>query len=159
MPAVLNKQPIFTGTPLLITSQFDPEIPTTCCNPGIDNYTLVYEDASFYGSLITKVTVVSTGIVGSMVTTKVIYLGIVDKTSGVASLYQSKIMTGISGISATDVVPFVTFTFDGGLVMNPNTGYQLVIAASENRGNSGEAGDEISVTLEGGTYDQPPEDK
>jgi len=156
--AELNKQPIFTGTPLLITSQFDPEIPTNLKAPGIDNYTVVYEDASVYGSLITKVTVCSTGLIGTNVTTKVIYLGIVDANSGVASLYQSKIMTGISGISATDVVPYVTFEFGGGLVMHPSSGYQLVIAASTNAAIDA-PGDQISVTLEGGTYDQPPVDK
>lgn len=158
MPSILNKQPIFTGTPLLITSQFDPEIPTSLKMPGIDNYSVVYEDASVYGSLITKVTVCSTGLIGTHVTTKVIYLGIVDFDSGVASLYQSKIMTGINGLSATDVVPYVTFEFGGGLLMNQSNGYQLVIAASANAANN-EAGDAISVTLEGGTYDQPPEDK
>jgi hypothetical protein len=158
MPAVLNKQPIFTGTPLLITSQFDPQIPTNLKTPGIDNYTVVYEDASFYGSLITKVTVCSTGLIGTNVTTKVIYLGIKDLDSDIASLYQSKIMTGISGLTATDVVPYVTFEFGGGLLMNASTGYQLVIAASTNAANDA-AGDQISVTLEGGTYDQPPEDK
>jgi hypothetical protein len=156
---VLNKQPIFTGTPLLITSQFDPEIPTNLKAPGINNYTVVYEDASVYGSLITKVTVCSTGLVGETVTTKVIYLGIIDAVSGIASLYQSKIMTGISGLTANDAVPYVTFEFGGGLVMNANTGYQLVIAASTNAGAEAESGDQISVTLEGGTYDQPPEDK
>lgn len=159
MPVVLNKQPIFTGTPLLITSQFNPEIPGNLKAPGIDNYTVVYEDASLYGSLITKVTVCSTGLIGTTVTTKVIYLGIVDFNSGIASLYQSKIMTGISGLSATDIVPYVTFEFGGGLLMNVANGYQLVIAASTNNTATGAAGDQISVTLEGGTYDQPPEDK
>ena len=155
MAATVNRQPIFTATPLLITSQFDPVIPSTLTNPGIDNCTSIYNDGTTYGSLITKVTVVSTGLVGSNVTTKVIYLGIVDKTSGIASLYQSKVMTGISGLTSTDIVPYVTFEFGGGLVMSNNNGDQLVIAASTNQNDTGEAGDEISVIVEGGTYDQP----
>ena len=153
MPAPINKQPIFTATPLLITSQFDPPVLSTFTDPGMDGYTGIYRDDSTYGSLITKVTVCSTGKIGSTVTTKVIYLGIVDHTSGVASLYQSKIMTGISGLSATDIVPYVTFEFGGGLLMSSANGYQLVIAASTNAAISA-VGDEISVIVEGGTYDQ-----
>lgn len=155
MPKILNKQPIFTATPLLITSQFNPSIPASLRNPGMDDYTLIYEDTSDYGSLITKVTVVSTGLVGMNVTTKVIYLGIKDNTSSVASLYQSKVMTGKDGLTSSDIVPYVTFTFDGGLVMNKLNGNRLVIAASTNREITGESGDQISVIVEGGTYDQP----
>jgi hypothetical protein len=155
MPAILNKQPIFTATPILITDQFDPKVPRTLADPGMNNYTTVYSDGTTYGSLITKVTVVSTGLVGDIVTTKVIYLGIQDTNTGVTSLYQSKIMTGISSLTSTDIVPYVTFTFDGGLIMNVNSGRTLVIAASTNRDTTGENGDEISVIIEGGTYDQP----
>jgi len=155
MPAILNKQPIFTAVPLLITSQFDLLIPTSLRGPGMDDSTVIYTDETTYGSLITKVTVVSTGLVGDNVTTKVIYLGIRDASSGYTSLYQSKIMTGINGLTTTDIVPYVTFTFDGGLVMNPNNGNQLRIAASTNWNTTGENGDQISVIVEGGKYDQP----
>ena len=155
MPTVLNKQPIFTATPLLITSQFDPVIPTSLRGPGMDNTTRIFTDSTTYGSLITKVTVVSTGLIGERVTTKVIYLGIKDADSNIISLYQSKIMTGINGLTSTDIVPYVTFTFDGGLVMSPNNGRRIVIAASTNWNNTGENGDQISVIVEGGTYDQP----
>jgi hypothetical protein len=154
MPTI-NKQPIFTAIPLLITDQFDPKVPTTLIGPGIDESTVIYEDTSDYGSLITKVTVCSTGLVGNDVTTKVIYLGIRDKNTGVASLYQSKVMTGISGLTSTDIVPYVTFEFGGGLVINKGNGNRLVIAASTNQSTTGEAGDQISVIVEGGTYDQP----
>jgi len=153
MPASINRQPLFTAQPILTTAQFDPKKPSTLTDPGMDEYTTIYEDSTTYGSLITKVTVAATGIVGEKVTTKVIYLGIRDSGTGVASLYQSKVMTGINGLTATDVVPYVTFEFGGGLVMNPNTGYRLVIAASTNSATTSEAGDKISVTVEGGTYD------
>ena len=155
MPAILNKQPIFTATPILATKQFEPPVLTSLRNPGMKEGTEVYSDTTSYGSLITKVTVVSTGLVGDNVTTKVIYLGIRDASSGYTSLYQSKIMTGINGLTTTDIVPYVTFTFDGGLVMNPNNGNQLRIAASTNWNTTGENGDEISVIVEGGKYDQP----
>jgi hypothetical protein len=152
---ILNKQPIFTATPILTTAQFDPAIPNSMRDPGLDAYTVIYLDESSYGSLITKVTVTAAGSVGERVTTKVIYLGILDAGTSVATLYQSKVMTGINDLTATDVVPYVTFEFGGGLVMNANTGNRLVIAASTNSTNTSEAGDEIGVIVEGGTYDQP----
>jgi hypothetical protein len=154
MPS-LNKQPIFTAVPILATKQFDPPVLTVLRYPGMKEGTVVYTDTTTYGSLITKITVVSTGLVGERVTTKVIYLGIQDVESEVISLYQSKIMTGISTLTATDVVPFVTFTFDGGLVMHPSSGRRLVIAASTNRSATDKEGDEINVIVEGGKYDQP----
>jgi len=152
MPS-LNKQPIFTAVPILATSQFDPPVLTSLRNPGMKEGTVVYTDETTYGSLITKVTVVSTGIVGARVATKVIYLGIQDNDSGVTSLYQSKVMTGKTTITAADEVPYVTFTFDGGLVMHPNSGNKLFIAASTNRATSTHEGDQISVIVEGGKYD------
>jgi len=153
MAAILNKQPIFTATPLLITNQFEPLIPTSLREPGINNYTTIYEDLSDYGSLITKITVVSTGLVGMKVSPKIIYLGIRDATTNIASLYQSKAMIGVGNLTSSDVVPYVTFEFSGGLVMNKNNGYRLVIAASTNRSVTNEDGDQISVIVEGGTYD------
>ena len=153
MPANINRQPIFTARPILTTAQFDPAVPGSLRDPGLDAYTVIYQDESSYGSLITKVTVAATGIIGERVTTKVIYLGIQDLDSGNATLYQSKVMTGISVLTATDVVPYVTFEFGGGLVMNASTGYRLVIAASTNSATTLEAGDEIGVIVEGGTYD------
>ena len=154
MPAFLNKQPIFTGSPKLIVSQFDPEVPSTFKYPGLDKYTVIYEDVSTYGTLITKITVTATAVIGDIVTTKVIYLAI-RNTDGLATLYQSKIMTGINGLTNVDIVPYVTFEFNGGLITSPNTGNRLCIAASTNRNNTGEDGDEISVVVEGGTYDDP----
>jgi hypothetical protein len=152
MPSI-NKQPIFTATPILATRQFEPPVLTSLRNPGMKEGTEVYVDTTTYGSLITKVTVVSTGIVGSRVSTKVIYLGIQDNDSGVISLYQSKVMTGIGTLAATDEVPYVTFTFDGGLVMSQSSGNKILIAASTNRTTSTFEGDQISVIVEGGTYD------
>ena len=155
MPASINKQPIFTARPILASFQFDPRKPATLRDPGMDVYEMIYQDDSTYGSLITKVTVSAAGIIGEKVTTKVIYLGIRDADTGVASLYQSKVMSGINGLTSTDAVPSVTFEFGGGLIMSASTGYQLVIAASTNRNTTAESGDEISVIVEGGTYDQP----
>ena len=150
MPALQNKQPLFTSQPILLPLQFDPEIPTTLRNPGMDIFNEIYADETTNGSLITRITVNSTGLVGDTVTTKIIYIGL--KTGEFeAPLYASKVMTGISGLTSTDVVPYVEFTFGNGLITKPTS--RIVIAASTNQNTTGERGDAISVIVEGGTYD------
>jgi hypothetical protein len=151
MPSA-NKQPLFTNTPILVTDQFDPQANISFTNPGWNKSTVIYEDTSTYGSLITKVTVTATAGVGDIVTTKIIYLGIGDATSGTISTYQSKVMTGIT-LTSSDQVPYVVFDFGGGLVMNINTGYKLYLAASTNSATTGRSGDEVNVVIEGGIYD------
>jgi hypothetical protein len=151
MPALQNKQPLFTSRPILVSLQFDPEIPTTLRNPGIDNRTTIYTDETSNGSLITRITVNSTALIGDNVTTKVIYIGVSDPDNTIYSLYASKVMTGISGLTSTDVVPYVEFTFGNGLVTKQ--GSRIVIAASTDQETTGERGDAISVIVEGGTYD------
>jgi hypothetical protein len=64
-------------------------------------------------------------------------------------------MTGNGSLTSSDIVPYVTFEFGGGLVMNGRNGYRLYVAASTNENFTGEAGDQISVIVEGGTYEQP----
>jgi hypothetical protein len=150
MPALQNKQPLFTSQPILLPLQFDPEIPTTLRNPGMDRFNEIYADETTNGSLITRITVNSTGLIGDTVTTKIIYIGLQTGESE-APLYASKVMTGISGLTSTDVVPYVEFTFGNGLVTKQ--GSKIVIAASTNRSTSGQNGDAISVIVEGGTYD------
>jgi hypothetical protein len=148
-----NKQPLFTNTPILVTKQFDPEDSITFTSPGWSKSTLIYEDTSDYGSLITKITVTAAAGAGDTVTTKAIYLGIKDLTSGIISTYQSKVMIGIAVLASSDQVPYVVFDFGGGLVMSATTGYALYIAASRNAATTGESGDEINVVVEGGIYD------
>ena len=147
-----NKQPLFTNTPILVTKQFDPQVGLTFTNPGWNKSTVIYEDTSTYGSLITKITVTAAAGAGDTVTTKAIYLGIKDLTSGIISTYQSKVMTGIT-LTSSDQVPYVVFDFGGGLVMNATTGFKLYLAASTNAATTGESGDEINVVVEGGIYD------
>ena len=150
MPALQNKQPLFTSRPILVSLQFDPEIPNTLRNPGMDIFNEIYADETTNGSLITRITVNSTGLIGDTVTTKIIYIGF-QTGEFEAPLYASKVMTGISGLTSTDVVPYVEFTFGNGLITKPTS--RIVIAASTNRSTTGEDGDAISVIVEGGTYD------
>ena len=149
MSALQNKQPLFTSQPILVSAQFDPQIPNTLIYPGMDSFNVIYSDETSNGSLITRITVNSTGLVGDIVTTKIIYIGLQSGDS--YSLYASKVMTGISPLTSTDVVPYVEFTFGNGLITKQ--GSKIAIAASTNRDTTEEQGDEISVIVEGGTYD------
>ena len=146
-----NKQPLFTSQPILVSKQFDPQIADVFTNPGMNKFTQIYTDETTNGTLITRITVNATAYIGDTVTTKVIYIGVYDPDNTAYSLYASKIMTGIAGLTATDVVPYVEFTFGNGLVTR--NGAEIVIAASTNRNATTEVGDEISVIVEGGTYD------
>ena len=55
-------------------------------------------------------------------------------------------------VSATTPNPELELVFTGGLLLKKDDG--IFIGASTNQGNTGEKGDNISVTIEGGTYDQ-----
>jgi len=141
----INKQPVFTATPILAISSFDPPIPSSMDNP--NNLLQIYEDNSSYGTLITRITINSLPNSGSAVTEKVLYLYI-DGSKIV--LYKSALM---SGTPSADIPPSVVFTFGSGLITLP--GYELRIGASIDANSTGETGDFISVVVEGGTYDQP----
>ena len=150
----LNKQPIFTGTIKTKPTYFDPPIPTNLVP--INNWTSVYQDASSYGSLITKVTVTATALTGDTVADKIIYLGIRDTGSGDVTLYKSLLMTGLT-LSSTDLPPQVIFTFETGdtqgLIIQ--VGQSITISASNNANNTGNASDNVAVIVEVSTYDQP----
>lgn len=149
----LNKQPIFTATPILECIEFDPQITTGLYSS--NKATEIYDDKSTYGSLITKITVNSPAKVGDRATTKRIYLMISDvKTPTNYNIFDSKLMTGIASAAVvTDTPPSVVFEFPTGLVTTPTT--VLGIASTTNEATSGFAGDRVTVIVEGGTYDQP----
>jgi hypothetical protein len=152
MAAPLNKQPIFTATPILIVKGTDIQ-QNTSNTYNTDNCTDIYVDDSTYGSLITKITVNANGKIGANVSNKRIDLYILNKESEKYVLYQSRYMTGISGITPVDTIPSVIFEFPQGLITQPTS--KLALSATENNSNSGEDGDYVSIIIEGGTYDQP----
>jgi hypothetical protein len=148
----INRQPIFTGIPILQFTQFDPVIPTDLNDTSLA--TPVYIDDSTHGSLITKITVNSTAALGDRVTTKRIYLMISITSDQKYNIFDSKLMTGIATAAGIeDTPPSVVFEFPTGLITSPDT--ILGIAATTNRSTSGFDGDRVVVIVEGGTYDEP----
>lgn len=151
-PALLNKQPIFTATPIIVSLGTD-----LTRNIG-DTYqtntvTSIYTDSTTYGSLISKITVNANAVLGTVVSNKRIDLYIYNPDEGSFYLYASKYMTGDNSIAVADTIPSVVFEFPTGLILSPGKG--LGLSTTENYSNSGNQGDLVSVVIEGGTYDQP----
>jgi hypothetical protein len=152
MAALVNRQPIFTAIPIIKSLSFDPQISDDLTNTV--KCTTVYTDASVNGSLISKITVNANGFIGSTVTNKVIYLLISQQNDGdTFNVYKSAYMRGAESINQTVTVPYVEFVFPEGLVLSP--GARLAIAATVNSETYTQTGDQVSVIVEGGTYDQP----
>jgi hypothetical protein len=148
-----NTQPIFTFTPICNSLWFNPPISTD--NRAFTSNQTIYTDESTYGSLITRITVIATAVVGIDVRRKTIYLGIKKTGSENAILYKTAIMEGVGG-AVTNVVPYVEFTFGDllnvdGLATNP--GDIIVLASTISDGHGGASGDQLAVVVEGGTYD------
>jgi hypothetical protein len=149
-----NKQPIFTATPILKTSAFDPVIPTSLYKTS--EVTVIYNDTSTNGSLITKITVNSPlRTPGGQATLKRIYLMISEEGSSKSSfnILDSKLMQGDDDYDITKDPPSVVFEFPTGLITTNDTA--LALASTMNRQSSSFEGDRVVVIVEGGTYDQP----
>jgi len=150
----INKQPIFTATPILRHLQFDPAITTVLYDTS--DATAIYEDLSTYGSLITKVTVNSpVRQSGGKVAIKRIYLMVSDIDNPTRfNLLDSKLMQGLSSYDPASMdPPSVVFEFPTGLITSSGT--VLAIASTTNEAVSSNVGDRVVVIVEGGTYDQP----
>lgn len=149
----INKQPLFAGTIRLVTLTFDPPIIT-------DNYLTaggnwgtgpqnVYTATGTYGDIVDRITISATGdLTNTTVNAKLIYVYLGD--GGDFSLYKTLAMPATT-VSSTTPNPELELTFQGGLLLKPND--TIRIGASENYNNSSDRGDNISVTIEGGTYD------
>lgn len=148
-PATLNKQPIFTATPIITSAGVD-----LVRNVG-DTYTTnsateIYHDDTSYGSSITKITVNANGFIDDVVTAKRIDLYI-GKDGASYKLLASKFMTGLDPITTTSTIPSVVFEFPNGLITSPNT--YLALTTTDNSNHTERRGDLVSIVVEGGTYD------
>lgn len=147
-----NRQPIFTNTPILQVTTFDPVIITDNYQPGTSSPTVVYTAGSVEGDLIDKITISATGdLTNSNVSAKLVYVYIRWDNSGspVYSLYKTLAMPATT-VSHTTPNPELELTFSGGLVLNDND--RIYIGASVNYSTNSYYGDYLSVTVEGGTY-------
>ena len=156
MAAPVNKQPIFTATPITVCIGAD-----LTRNPGStylsNDVTVVYIDGSTNGTMINKVTVNANATLeageNTVSSKRIDFYISTDDDSSIYTLYSSKYITGLATITAASTVPSVVFEFPTGLVLSP--GKRLALSATENSATSGYNGDLVSIIVEGGTYDQP----
>ncbi len=95
----LNKQPIFTSTPILRVTTINPSIPSTL-NP-VDNVTDVYACDIEDGCLIERINIVSAAIPGEETSDKTIYLCIYTNDDTAYAVYKTVFM---AAATVSDIV-------------------------------------------------------
>jgi hypothetical protein len=148
----MNRQPVFTDIPILVSKTFDPPINIDSTNLGSLPPTSIFTSTDVSGSLIERVTVSATcdTTYNYRTSNKLIYLCIYDNNSTTWSLYKTANMPYTAIDNSTTINPEIEWVFTGGLLL-PN-GFELGIAASTNKGSTGQFGDYLSVTVEGSSY-------
>jgi hypothetical protein len=145
----MNRQPVFTDIPILVSKTFDPPLSNTYDLQAIPP-TSIFTSSDVSGSLIERVTVTSTGdTTYTTVTAKLVYLAIYDNNISIWSLYKTAAMPATT-VSDTTPNPQIEWVFTGGLLLPYN--FQLGIAASTNRNTTSQNGDYLSATVEGSSY-------
>ena len=146
----INKQPVFTDSPILTSQIVDPPINSNTVSINSLPPSEIFISSDPFGSLIERVTISATGdTTNTTVNAKLIYLCIYDATLTNWSLYKTAAMSATT-ISDTVPTPEIEWVFTGGLLLPQS--YKLGIAASINSGAGG--GDQLAITIEGSSYTQ-----
>jgi len=154
----LNKQPVFTSTPLLVSRTLDvPRFHYGIYDPtngGPDGPPIsLFEATDTYGTLIERITVSTCGdLSNTIISEKFVHLFIYDYNQSKWSLYKSAYIPAIT-INATTLNHEIEWIFAGGLLLPVN--YQIGFGASTNAASSGENGNYLAITIEGSSYTQP----
>jgi hypothetical protein len=153
--ATLNKQPIFTSKPILVSQTIDAErITNSIWDIGAGpTPTSVFTAVDEIGSLIERITVSTCGDLGyGAISEKFVYLFIYDNNVAQWNLYKSAYIPAIT-ITSTTLNHEIEWTFAGGLLLPDN--FEIGFGASQNYINSGQRGDNLAITIEGSSYSQP----
>jgi hypothetical protein len=147
----MNRQPVFTDIPILVSKTFDPPINSDSTTINSLPPTSIFVSTDVNGSLIERITVSATGDANSNnnVNAKLIYLCIYDSNETKWSLYKTAAIP-YTYVDNTTTNPEIEWVFTGGLLLPYN--FELGIAASYNYNGSGELGDQLAVTVEGSSY-------
>jgi hypothetical protein len=156
--ATLNKQPVFTSTPILVSQTVDVQrfhygiYNPNSAGPG-GAPTILFEAADDYGTLIERITVSTCGdLSNTIISEKFVHLFIQDNNLETWNLYKSAYIP-YTEINATTLNHEIEWTFTGGILL-PNH-FKIGMGASTNYNNSGQYGDYLSITIEGSSYSQP----
>lgn len=148
----INKQPLFVGTIRLTNIIFDPPVISNNTDPGSYNPQEIYQAVGTYGDIVDRITISATADANSytLVTDKLIYVYLYNGASSIYSLYKTLAMPATT-VSQTVLPPELELVFTGGLLLK--NGDKIYMAASTNAATTILQGDQLSVTIEGGTYD------
>ena len=145
-----NKQPIFTSSPVLICTTFDADINDNSTNPDswLTGGTILFDQRT----LIERVSISACGDVTTnpIVSAKLVYVFLYSGNSGTYSLYKTLAMPATT-LDATTPNPELEITMNGGVLFNADDG--IVCGVSVNAADSGEPGDYLAITVEGGTFE------
>ena len=140
----INKQPIFTVAPILVTADINSGGNTIDLGNIVSSCTNVFSASSPEGTLIERITVTAKAdITLNNVSNKLIYLIVWDGTTyAVLKVFK---FTEIV-VANTNLPPSETITFEGGIILVD--GNQLYVGQTAVGGD----GDGLHIVIEGGTY-------
>jgi len=145
----VNKQPIFTATPILVTRTFRPgDFASLNVNDIVSNLPLtIFEAAATEGTLLERLTIRALADVANLptVSQKLVYVWVYTDVYSAWSIYDV-IQFASTSVTTTTPPPYAQLTFTGGLILNDNDKIAI------NQSTFGNNGDGLSVTLEGSTY-------
>jgi hypothetical protein len=147
----VNRQPVFTQSPILVTKIINPVIANANYTPSsfFNGGSLIYTATSVEGTLINKITISATGdTTNTTVSAKLVYVYLYQNSTTTYSLYKTSVIPATT-ISNTVANPSVELNTSG-LVLNNNDA--IYVAASVNYATNTSYGDYLSITIEGGTY-------
>ena len=147
----INRQPVFTQSPILATRIFNPVVSTANYSPSsfFGGASLVYTATATEGEAINKITICSTGdTTNTVVSAKLVYVFLYQYSLSAPSLYKTVTIPATT-VSATVANPSIEL-ITSGLILNANDA--IHIAASANYSAASSYGDYLSVTIEGGSY-------
>lgn len=153
-----NRQPVFTQAPIMQVTSFDPPIINENWKTSDGTFATtpqsVYQGQSPEGDLIDRMTISATAdTYYTTVTAKLVYVYLKQDSTTTWSLYKTLAMPATT-VSATTPNPELELVFTGGLVINQND--RIYIGASTGYSITGQFGDYLSVTIEGGRYTLNP---
>ena len=135
----LNKQPIFTATPIL-TAIAPATYSETLTSP-----TPIYTDGSTFGTMINRITVTPNVAIAGTVTTSLVYLMVSSDGGSTWSVLKTNYFPAVGSVTES-TLPTITFTFNPSFILAPGGNYRLAIAVSDDT-------DQLWVLVEGSTYD------
>lgn len=147
----INKQPVFTTSPILVTTIYNPDVVDILYSPAtyLTNTSRIFDSTDTNGTLIERITVSCLGDPSNndSVAAKLVYLYLYDVANDLWSLYKTATMPATT-ITNTTPNPEVEWVFTGGLILPAD--FSIYIGTSV----SSTQADRFAVTLEGSTYTQ-----